>query len=294
MAYRHIENLYRNKEILMFKQCFAMEKIHGTSAHVKYNREQDKLIFFSGGAKHEQFLKLFDQEELHAAFKANCEEHNVSSLTVWGEAYGGKMQGMSATYGKELKFIAFEVLIEDNFWQSVPQAEKIAKKLGFEFVHYDVIDTTEEAINAAMMADSVQAVRNGMGTGHMREGVVLRPLIELQHNNGGRIICKHKRPEFAEREHTPRIDDPEEMKVLEDAQAVADEWVVHMRLMHVLDKLGEVKIENANLVIKAMLEDVLREAEGEIVDNKAVRRAIGKKTMKLFKDWLAKGTFEKE
>lgn len=84
------------------------------------------------------------------------------------------------------------------------------------------------------------------------------------------------------------------MKVIEDAQAVADEWVVHMRLMHVLDKLGEVKIENANLVIKAMLEDVLREAEGEIVDNKAVRKAIGKKTMKLFKDWLAKGTFEKE
>lgn len=29
MAYRHIENLYRNTEILLFKQCIAMEKIHG-------------------------------------------------------------------------------------------------------------------------------------------------------------------------------------------------------------------------------------------------------------------------
>jgi len=29
MGYAHIENLYKNQEILMFKRCFAMEKIHG-------------------------------------------------------------------------------------------------------------------------------------------------------------------------------------------------------------------------------------------------------------------------
>jgi hypothetical protein len=29
MGYRHIENLYKNKMILMFKECYAMEKIHG-------------------------------------------------------------------------------------------------------------------------------------------------------------------------------------------------------------------------------------------------------------------------
>ena len=29
MSYRHIENLYKNKEILLFKEAWAAEKIHG-------------------------------------------------------------------------------------------------------------------------------------------------------------------------------------------------------------------------------------------------------------------------
>ena len=33
MAYMHIENLYRNQNILLFKQCYCLEKIHGTSAN---------------------------------------------------------------------------------------------------------------------------------------------------------------------------------------------------------------------------------------------------------------------
>lgn len=34
MAYMHIENLYANQTILESKECYAMEKIHGTSAHI--------------------------------------------------------------------------------------------------------------------------------------------------------------------------------------------------------------------------------------------------------------------
>lgn len=29
MGYMHINNLYKNQEILMFKECFALEKVHG-------------------------------------------------------------------------------------------------------------------------------------------------------------------------------------------------------------------------------------------------------------------------
>lgn len=201
------------------------------------------------------------------------------------------MQGMSATYGKELKFIAFEVLLNDDQWLSVPQADRLATSLGFEFVHYELIDTTEEAINAAIMADSVQAVRNGLGAGHMREGVVLHPPIEVTINGEGRIICKHKRPEFAEREHTPKFSDPDEIKALEDAKAISEEWVTSMRLQHVLDAFPEPKMEDATKIIKAMLEDVSREASGEIIESKAARKEIGKRTMKLFKEFLAAGTF---
>ena len=133
-----------------------MEKIHGTSAHVRYHSgvtdaagTVDKLHFFSGGAKHDQFVALFNQEELLNRFHENAKEHpETKSLTIFGEAYGGKMQGMKDTYGPDLKFIAFEVCVNDE-WMGVQQAEKIALGLGFEFVHFEIIDTTEEAINQA-------------------------------------------------------------------------------------------------------------------------------------------------
>lgn len=288
MGYRHISNLYKNKDILYFKRCYAMEKIHGTSAHVQYSAKADALRFFSGGAKHEHFLALFDHDELLEKFRENARNHaNVDKITIYGECYGGKMQAMRETYGPDLKFIAFEVLLDSDCWMSVPQADRMATRFGFEFVHYVEIETTEEAINAEMMADSVQAVRNGMGPGHMREGVVLRPLIEFTHLNGGRVICKHKRPEFAERRNTPRFVDPEQLKILEDAKEIAEEWVNSMRLKHVLDAFPDPKIEDSNKIIKAMREDVIREAAGEIIISKAVNKAIGKKTMKLFKHYLA-------
>ena len=36
MAYHHIDNLYRNQDVLLFKEVYALEKIHGTSAHVSF------------------------------------------------------------------------------------------------------------------------------------------------------------------------------------------------------------------------------------------------------------------
>lgn len=297
MGYRHIENLYKNKVILMFKQAYAMEKVHGTSAHVQYKASEDRLIFFSGGCTHERFVELFDQNALLEKFRENAKSYPKNDIIFFGEAAGGKLQGMSKTYGSNLFFIVFEVKI-NNIWLSVREAEKMALNFGFEFVPYKTIDTTEEAINAEMMADSEVAIRKGMGSGHMREGIVLRPLIEFvcqyEDNNGGPIRVKHKRPEFAEREHTPKFSSPEELKILEDAKEIANEWVVPMRLEHVLNKLisnnilsDKLDMKDVNKVIKGMLEDVLREAEGEIVDNKAVRKAISAKTVKLFINKIA-------
>ena len=66
MGYLHIDNLYKNQNILMFRECYATEKIHGTSAHVSWN--DGKVGFFSGGEKYESFVKLFDAEKLVELF----------------------------------------------------------------------------------------------------------------------------------------------------------------------------------------------------------------------------------
>lgn len=101
MSYLHIPNLYKDKSILLFKEAYALEKIHGTSAHIAWN--EGNLTLFAGGIKYELFTKLFD----HKALKAGFEKMGHKKVCIYGEAYGGSCQGMSATYGKDLKFIAF-------------------------------------------------------------------------------------------------------------------------------------------------------------------------------------------
>jgi len=125
MSYLHVENLYKNQDILMFRECYALEKIHGTSAHVAWKDNQ--LVLFSGGSTFSEFEKLFDKDALTQKFAAGFTDTHI---VIFGEAYGGKLQGMRDTYGPNLRFIAFEVKIGDS-WLSVPVAEEIALKLGF-------------------------------------------------------------------------------------------------------------------------------------------------------------------
>jgi hypothetical protein len=284
MGYLGIDNLYNNQEVLLFKELYALEKIAGTSAHVAW--KDGKVSFFSGGAKHALFVALFDETALQERFAETLGPD--ASCKVHGEAYGGKVQGMSATYGLQLRFVAFDVLIGDK-WLSVPQAEKFVQGLGLEFVHYVKVPSAIEAIDGERDADSMQAVRNGVGAGKIREGVVLRPLIEVVKNNGSRIIAKHKRDEFKERKHVPKVIDAESSKVLTDAAVIADEWVVPMRLVHVLQELPEAtSMEHTPAVIKAMVADVYKEAKDEIVQSKDVAAAIGRKTVELWKAHLKK------
>lgn len=283
MGYMHIKNLYADQDILMLKEVFALEKIHGTSAHISWDGTQ--LTFFSGGQKHSNFVALFDAESIKTKLIELGFNTDDRKVTVYGEAYGGKEQGMSATYGKELKFIVFDVQIGDC-WLNVPKAEGFAISLGLEFVHFKRISTDLEAIDAERDADSWQAIRNGVGEGKKREGVVLRPIIELTRNNGSRLMSKHKRDEFKETKSPRSVVDPAKMKILEDATAIAEEWVTPMRLQHVLDKLPGHSIEKMREVIAAMTEDVLREGEGEIVVNDVVKKAIGKRTALEYKQYL--------
>ena len=282
MGYSHIDNLYKDQTILILKECYALEKIHGTSAHIRWNAKEQKVKFFSSGERHEKFVSLFDTEFLQAKL---AELFVTSNAIIYGEAYGGKQQGMSATYGKELKFIGFEVQVGE-LWLNVPNAEGVCKSLNIEFVDYVKVSTDLTALDAERDKHSIQAVRNGCGEDKIREGVVLKPLIELTTNNGGRVIAKHRRDEFRETK-TPREVSPEEFKVMEDAKGIAEEWVTEMRLKHVLDKLPQgINVKSTKLVIDAMVEDVYREAKGEIVESRGVTKYIGSKAAAMFKENL--------
>jgi hypothetical protein len=235
---------------------------------------------------------LFDETELTKKFQEKFLENQ--KVTVYGEAYGGKMQGMSATYGKELRFISFEIKIDEN-WLSVPQAAECTASLGFEFVDWVETPTSMLALNFERDKPSVQAVRNGILEPKPREGIVLRPPFECTLNNGRRVIAKHKNELFSERK-APKELDPDKLAKMNEADKIANEYVTSMRLNHVIDRLisvrddKEVSIKDTGAIIALMIEDVTREAErpalDEIFDSPVVRKAIGSAAAKLFKKSL--------
>lgn len=320
MGFLHIPNLYKDQLILALKRCYALEKLHGTSADVEWkcnpsNKAQRQLVFHSGGESHNRFTGLFDVE----ALKAKLTDLGLDpdkDLCIYGEAYGGSQQGMSETYGKTLKFAVFDIQIGDC-WLAVPQADEMAQKLGLEFVPYAETSTDLKDLDAWRDAPSSQAIRNGVSSfipgfdvlvdsdkpvehsiplggivvnAKRREGVVLRPLFEIRLNGneeaGHRLICKHKGDEFKETKTARPVVDPAKMQVLSDATAIAEEWVTAQRLSHVLDKLPGHTIEKMRDIIASMQADVQREGAGEVVWSDAVAKAVGKKTVDMYKAFL--------
>lgn len=290
MGYQHINNLDRDTRILEFRRCFALEKVHGTSSHISWRapvintdpehpiQESGKLGFFAGGAEYESFIVLFDHEKLTAAFQSLGQ----AEVTVYGEAYGGKEQGMSKTYGPALRFIAFEVKIGES-WLAVPQAAEVIASLGLEFVHWEEVSTDIDVLDALRQAPSVQAVRNGVTSPEKcREGIVLRPPFECTANNGDRIMAKFK-ADWASETKTPRK--PHDVTAEQtDANKLADEWVTPMRCQHILSGFGEVELKRVPEFIKLMWDDILRESAGEVEDTPANRKAVCRAAAVLYKE----------
>ena len=274
--------------------------VHNTSAHLSFKWENEwKVNFFAGGESHTRFVALFNQEDLIKRF-TDLGWPIDKTHTIYGECYGASQQGMSHTYGKDLRFIVFDVRIGDC-WLDVPNAEDVAKKLGLEFVYYEKCSTDLASLDAQRDFPSIQAIRNGVSSLFQpdkpitvdnisnpkpREGVVLRPMVEMTDNRGNRVICKHKGDAFKETA-TPRpVVDPSKMKVMADANAVAEEWITTNRLEHILQKIPNHGMEKMREIIAAAQEDVKREGSGEIVWSDAVAKAIGKKTVDMYKAYL--------
>lgn len=284
MGYMHINNLYKDQRILAFRRCFAMEKVHGTSANVAWR--EGRLHLSPGGEDAARFSAVFDHDDLAARFQALGHD----PVVVCGEAYGGKQQGMRATYGDDLCFIAFEVRIGET-WLAVPQAEKVVAALGLEFMPYEEGPTDLDWLNGERDRDSIVAIRRGMGPGKKREGIVIRPPFEVVTNNGERVMAKHKRDDFREM-RTPRSVRADQLQVLTDAQGIADEWVTPMRLQHVLDACGIAEpydMAVTGSVVRGMVEDVKREAAGEVVWTKEAERAVGAAAAKAYKRLVGAG-----
>jgi hypothetical protein len=271
MGYLHIDNLYRNQKILEHKECYALEKVHGTSAHISWDGTE--LRVFGGCVEHLTFRRLVDSMGLAARLVGH------EPVIIYGEAFGGKINGQSWRYGSDLRFVAFDVRKNDR-WLDVPEAERFVLALGLTFVDYSRIPTDLPSIDAERDKPSTESVRVGIVEPCRREGVVLRPIRDCDDGRGNRLITKHKRDEERETKTPRQVVDPDQQRVLVEAREIAEEWVTETRLDHVLDKLPP-GITDTGVVIRAMMADIEREGSGEFLQSKAACKAIGTATAKM-------------
>ena len=293
MGYIHIESLYKLPIFFkQFKEVFAMEKIHGTSSWITFETNHD-LNYHSGAETTDNFKALFDDKHLQDNLMKISIENNWNKIKIHGEAYGGKQQGMSETYGNKLKFIVFDIFVVDNNEEiqdkflNIPEAEKIAIELGLEFVYYKKIKNTPELIEEEAEKESIQAIRNGKGIGKSKEGIVIRPIDET-YILGKRAIAKYKNKEFWEIKSRRPLG--EVLKILENQDEIINEWLTEMRFQHVLDRVLQMKEKkefekkDIKIVIDLMVEDIFRESQGEIIWSNDIEKAIKRKTGIMFKN----------
>lgn len=275
MGYMKIVHLYKCKDIFQFKEICATEKIHGTSTYVCL--KDGELKFHCGGETQKTFDPLFDKNFLLSELTAISLENGWQNIKIHGEAYGGKQQGMSKTYGDKLKFICFDIRIADKFL-NVLDAEKMAIRLKLEFVAYEIGPCTVDFLEEQCHKESVQAIRNGCGENKTREGIVCRPLVESLLSDGTRAICKHINPPFRETKNPRPFN--EKLITFTEAHEVANEWVTENRLNHVSSKFLHKKdnkiIERTDIsiLVDAMVEDIKIEATTEIVWSPAIIKAV--------------------
>lgn len=285
MGYASIANLYADTRILELPECFALEKIHGTSAWIHYtpatDTDPEKLVLHSGEQQN-VFQVLFDQEKLLEVFRAWGK-----TVKVHGECYGGKIQKNAWRYGDKIRFVAFDVNFDGN-WLWIPGAKDVVDALGLEFVHYVCIPTSLDRIDAERDATSEQAIRNGVTTRDgefiRREGVVLRSITEMVDRRGNRICAKHKRKEERETK-TERIVNVDKQVALKAAQEVADEWVTENRIKNAQSHFSEHKwvITNMRELIRYVHDDVHKEAGAEITPSPENSKEICRKAAVLIK-----------
>lgn len=187
-----IEGEYQNKAVAFLANNVweFTEKIDGTNTSVRWDGHK---ITFGGRTADtsipselvNKLVDMFCNDETEELFE---QKFGGKEVILFGEGYGGSIQ-KGRGYRQDVGFILFDVMISGNY-QSRNSVEDIAKCFGLEIVPIVLKGTIDEAVAfVKLKPDST------IGTAKM-EGVVGRPLIELQDRCGNRIITKIKVRDF--------------------------------------------------------------------------------------------------
>jgi hypothetical protein len=164
------------------------EKVDGTNIRVNYS---NTVIEFGGRTDNASLPAPLVKrlEERFFPQRAAMAEAFPDGVTLYGEGYGAKIQS-GGLYRADQDFVLFDVRIGD-FWLRRGDVEGVAAKLGLDVVPIIGTGTLHSAV-----ALTRAGIKSQWGD-FTAEGIVARPVVELQDRAGHRVITKIKHRDFA-------------------------------------------------------------------------------------------------
>ena len=166
------------------------EKIDGTNIRIYWDGH--RVSFYGRTDKAQipaelvnRLNELFGGEVNEQLFEQKFGETEV---VLVGEGYGAKIQN-GGLYRDNQDFILFDVMIAGN-WQPRESVEDIANYFGIDIVPIVLEGTIQEAVDYVKTKP-----KSKIGTANS-EGVVGRPIVEMQDRCGNRVIVKIKVKDF--------------------------------------------------------------------------------------------------
>jgi hypothetical protein len=190
-----IEGKFRNKSIEFLKdnQWHFTEKIDGTNIRIHWDGHK---VFFGGRTDNAQIPTNL-MYALNDKFLGNINEElfeqkfGATSITLYGEGYGEKIQKGGGNYREGVGFILFDVNINGT-WLERENVEDIAKVFNVPVVPIILTGTIQDAVDyVKTKPKSTISIKE-----HESEGLVGKPVTEMQDRFGARIITKIKVCDF--------------------------------------------------------------------------------------------------
>lgn len=190
-----IDGQFRNKTVEFLRNCDweFTEKVDGTNIRVHWDGHS---VEFGGRTDKAQIPKpllerletLFGGYENEQMFEQKFADKEVF---LFGEGYGGKIQGVGNQYRKDVDFILFDVMI-NGYYQPRESVVDIANYFNIDVVPIILTGTIQEGIEYVKTNRKSTVAKNGAEL----EGVVGRPKMEVFDRTGNRIIVKIKYKDF--------------------------------------------------------------------------------------------------
>lgn len=190
-----IDLKFRNATVEFLRNCDweFTEKVDGTNIRVHWDGHKVEFGGRTDKATIPQYLldrleTLFGGYENEQIFEQKFANKEVF---LFGEGYGGKIQGVGKQYRDDVDFILFDVMI-NGYYQPRESVVDIANYFNIDVVPIVLTGTIQEGVEYVKTNRKSTIAKNGAEL----EGVVGRPKMEVFDRTGNRLIVKIKYRDF--------------------------------------------------------------------------------------------------